>query len=758
MIRNILGKIAVIVCIIKIQLINCLDVIKEIDEHIKYYESSEAKEKLFELFKNNCTQSNLGELLNQYANLIYFGQNDDNNSLKLSYYFYKLAAFYGQQDALFMTSLFSNFRLDGSYNILQNLDKLLENAKNTISDYNNQTSSEGLDNLSQIELLSIYQYVSEKRNSSSVLDLYLSSQQQNFFSKLALAHKYMHGRGVTIDCRTASLYFKDLGKDQYLHSDQIPNLNKIMRLDLEIYSMTSNLFSFNSDKIKILETVKHIGLNYQSSNLRELYNLAESYFYGINGLRRDYNKSFEIYQSIYNSKKNKSSNTDTFRAGSMLGYHYLRGYGVEKSLSDQGETLSLNGLGNSLNITQHMIFYFFFYFFKGFLYYNGYGVQKDQRKAISLFKKSAGLKDINGMYNYGVIHMLPTTDIHLRDKQIAHQYLNLASEKGHSLAQYALGLLYLDGVDFYQSCELSTLLMSRSMSRSASSHFQNSANYQYQQNNYRQSHLNYLISGYLGEDVSLQNAAILADKNSGIYTYSDINYYDLQNELKQDPIYKMLVEKKFIEIDLHELLFEDILQMVKNKTNLNNLLKIDKNSSKNSIGGYVSYLLLKTSVNQSGYSYLRLGDYFYYGINVKQSYLKAYQYYKLAAERKYLNTNNQFSYIQAQGYFNLAYMEQLGQGVPQNYQLAYQHLNQSLSLTNDNFLANVLLRINFLEDILKLHDHDTQKKIVTQLQLFSKQLLNDYKSTFKVLSCIPFILMILYLYGKRLRIKHEHNV
>ncbi|EAS02454.2 Sel1 domain protein (macronuclear) [Tetrahymena thermophila SB210] len=749
MIRNILGKIAVIICIIKIQLFNCLEVIKEIDEHIKYYESSEAKEKLLELFKYNCTQSNLGELINQYANLIYYGQNDDNNSLKLSYYFYKLAAYYGQQDALFMTSLFSNFRLDGSYNILQNLDRLLEKAKNTISDINNQTSSYSLDNLSQLELLSIYQYVSEKRNSSSVLDLYLSSQQQNFFSKLALAHKYMHGRGVNIDCRTASLYFKDLGKDQYLDSDQVPNLSKIIRLDLQIYSMTSNLFSFNlnSDKIKILETFKHISLNYQSSNLGELLNLAESYFYGINGVRRDFNKSFEIYQSIY-SKKNISQNINTFKAGAMLGYHYMRGYGVKKdyqmsfsifqSLSDQGDTISLNGLG--------------------YLYYNGYGVKKDQRKAISLFKKSASLKDVNGMYNYGVIHMLPSTDIHLRDKQIAHQYLNLASEKGHALAQYALGLLYLDGVDFYQSCELSTLLMSRSMSRSASSHFQNSANYLYSLNNYRQSHLNYLISGYLGDDVSLQNAAILADKYSGIYTYNDINFYDLENELKQDPIYNLLVEKKFIEIDFHELLFEDILQMVKNKTTLNNLLKIEKNSSKNSISGYVSYQLLKTSISQSGYSNLRLGDYFYYGINVKQSYSKAYQYYKLAAEKKDSNIIDQVSYIQAQGYFNLAYMEQLGQGVPQNYQLAYMHLNQSLSLTNDNFLANVLLRINFLEDILKIHDPDTQKKIINQLSVFFKQLFNDYKSLFKVLSCIPFILMIIYLYGKRLRIKHEHNV
>ncbi|KAL4432619.1 hypothetical protein ABPG74_004912 [Tetrahymena malaccensis] len=749
MIRNILGKIAVIVCLIKIQLINCLEVIKEIDQHIKYYESTEAKEKLFELFKNNCTQNNIGDLLNQYANLIYFGQNDDNNSLKLSYYFYKLAAFYGQQDALFMTSLFSNFRLDGSYNILQNLDRLLEKAKNTISDYKNQTSSESLDNLSQLELLSIYQYVSEKRNSSSTLDLYLSSQQQNFFSKLALAHKYMHGRGVNIDCRTASLYFKDLGKEQYLNPDVVPNLSQIKRLDLQIYSMTSKSFSFNlnSDKIKILETFKYIGINYQSSSLGELYNLAESYFYGINGLRRDYKKSFEIYQSIY-SQKSTNQNINTFRAGSMIAYHYMRGYGVEKDyetsfkifsqLSDQGDTVSLNGLG--------------------YLYYNGYGVNKDQRKALQLFKKSASLKDLNGMYNYGVIHMLPSTDIHLRDKQIAHQYLNLASEKGHTLAQYALGLLYLDGVDFYQSCELSTLLMSKSMSRSASSHFQTSANYQYELNNYRQSHLNYLISGYLGEDVSLQNAAIIADKYSGIYTQSDINYYDLQNELKQDPIYNLLLEKKLIEIDFHELLFEDILQMVKNKTTLNNLLKIDKNSSKNQISGYVSYLLLKTSISQSGYSNLRLGDYFYYGIYVKQNYQKAYQYYKLAAEKKDLGTKDQLSYIQAQGYFNLAYMEQLGQGVPQNYQLAYKHLNQSLSLTNDNLLANVLLRINFLEDILKINDPDTQKKIITQLSVFFNEIFNDYKSTFKIISCIPFILMILYLYGKKLRIKHEYNV
>lgn len=51
------------------------------------------------------------------------------------------------------------------------------------------------------------------------------------------------------------------------------------------------------------------------------------------------------------------------------------------------------------------------------------------------------MKDSNGLYNYGVIHMMPTTEDNIRDKSIAQQYLSQAAEQNHSLAQYTLGTL-----------------------------------------------------------------------------------------------------------------------------------------------------------------------------------------------------------------------------------------------------------------------------------------------------------------------------
>ena len=40
----------------------------------------------------------------------------------------------------------------------------------------------------------------------------------------------------------------------------------------------------------------------KTTNIEDLFNLAQSYFYGINGVKRDFNKSLELFKSIYTDK------------------------------------------------------------------------------------------------------------------------------------------------------------------------------------------------------------------------------------------------------------------------------------------------------------------------------------------------------------------------------------------------------------------------------------------------------------------------
>ena len=63
------------------------------------------------------------------------------------------------------------------------------------------------------------------------------------------------------------------------------------------------------------------------------------------------------------------------------------------------------------------------------------------------------------MYNYGSLLMMPSTEEIQRDKKQGIDYLITAAQKGHSKAAYAMGLIYLDGVDLYYSCELGVNLL-----------------------------------------------------------------------------------------------------------------------------------------------------------------------------------------------------------------------------------------------------------------------------------------------------------
>lgn len=120
-----------------------------------------------------------------YAKLLYLGQSKDSqNSLSHSLYFFKLAASLGSPSALFFTSLFSQYRLDGSLMILHNLEKIITTKNSTAF---NKTSE-----IDESALLSLYQYVTERRNSSSLIDLYFSAQQGNSLSQIALGNKYMN--------------------------------------------------------------------------------------------------------------------------------------------------------------------------------------------------------------------------------------------------------------------------------------------------------------------------------------------------------------------------------------------------------------------------------------------------------------------------------------------------------------------------------------------------------------------------------------
>ena len=85
---------------------------------------------------------------------------------------------------------------------------------------------------------------------------------------------------------------------------------------------------------------------------------------------------------------------------------------------------------------------------------------KDEQKALGYFKESAKTNFSDGLYNYGAL-LLEMGD----NKATALPYIQAAAQKGHTLAMFHLGLLYLEGSYMFYSCELGTSLIKSATER-----------------------------------------------------------------------------------------------------------------------------------------------------------------------------------------------------------------------------------------------------------------------------------------------------
>ena len=59
-----------------------------------------------------------------------------------AYFYFKLAAFYGNKESLQMLALYSNYQIDGSYNLINNVENLLDNNRkigNYTFEFSNKT-------------------------------------------------------------------------------------------------------------------------------------------------------------------------------------------------------------------------------------------------------------------------------------------------------------------------------------------------------------------------------------------------------------------------------------------------------------------------------------------------------------------------------------------------------------------------------------------------------------------------------------------
>lgn len=164
-----------------------------------------------------------------------------------------------------------------------------------------------------------------------------------------------------------------------------------------------SLFFSADDKIKTPDGKEETFLEKSTrqaleGKLEDQMNLAYMYLYGTNGVQQDFNKAFEFYQMA----------------------------------AKQNDPIALNNLGS--------------------LYFNGIGVEKDNRTALTLFQKAADLGNDNAATNLAFIYLKGGVKDPVRNK-IAMDLFQKAAQSGNNIAKFMLGYAYYIGFVYQQNFE-----------------------------------------------------------------------------------------------------------------------------------------------------------------------------------------------------------------------------------------------------------------------------------------------------------------
>ncbi len=162
-----------------------------------------------------------------------------------------------------------------------------------------------------------------------------------------------------------------------------------------------SLFFSADDKIKTPDGKEETFLEKATrqaleGKLEDQMNLAYMYLYGTNGVQQDFNKAFEYYQMA----------------------------------AKQNDPIALNNLGS--------------------LYFNGIGVEKDNKTALALFKKAADLGNDNAATNLAFIYLKGGVKDPVRNK-IAMDLFKKAAQSGNNVAKFMLGYAYYIGFVYQQN-------------------------------------------------------------------------------------------------------------------------------------------------------------------------------------------------------------------------------------------------------------------------------------------------------------------
>ncbi|CAD8100143.1 unnamed protein product [Paramecium sonneborni] len=569
-------------------------------------ESQQTFKEILYQFKDEIPKQYQSRFYRMYGQYIFYGlENENIIDFARALFYFKKSSDLGDINSQFYVSLLTYLNLDGSYNIYSNLKKESQ----------------------------LFRYVKEKYQSISLIDLYFSAIQGLDKSSIAMGYRHLKGIGVDQNCSNSALFYLPILEDVANSPIKAKYINDNRQVAKALYD--SNFYMVHELDIfghaQIFENLNLI--TYDSAT--EVKQLAYSFYYGLNGLRRNYEKAYQLYHKLYDQLNDKES-------GIKVAQMNIENLGVEKPNYEMALEI-LNKIETKNQEYQGKIFNAL-----GYIYFRGLGVPQDIVKAQDLFRKAADLQNNDGQFNLGSLYMLPSTIQRERNQAKGVQLIEKAAATGHAMAQYSLALILLDGVDLFYSCDLAASLLHSSSSRGPWADTLKIANYLFQQEQYAQSLSKYFEAGYTGFIVAIQNAAVIMEQNDAFY-YDTLHFSDVDNRLNNDPVFRI----SGVNDDPFSYLYSDYLQFV-NKSTLYELLQLDSFG----LNGQLQYrFLTQCAKEKEAICHMKLGDYYYNGKYEEVDFLKSYQYYKKALEGQLIDA------MKAHVYFNLGLMYALGHGV-----------------------------------------------------------------------------------------------
>ncbi|ODV92437.1 hypothetical protein CANCADRAFT_86889 [Tortispora caseinolytica NRRL Y-17796] len=505
----------------------------------------------------------------------------------------------------------------------------------------------------------------------------LAAAQGNLASTKVLGYRYLHGLSVPKDCSKAVQYYQaaaeyamDIRKSMPPFGPPIPDYQWYLP-DFEgglfgagaSASNSRAIFAkINSDEIYYFQ--------YMAATNEFLYMARLGYIYleGTRYVPQDLSKSYHYFHMMasqffepefpYSFRPGMSdlkSSGLALVAAAYVGYFNMMGFGVPQNFSAAYQWFYAGGDSNT-ELSKYSL---------GYLYEHGLGVDKNLDAAAFYYKSAAAAGSHHAMAQIAKMSLL-SGDIGDAINTLER------SASANTDSAYYIANIYQFGVGRPTNCDRAAhnyksiaerITINETTWRSAFAY--------YDSGNHESALIDFLILAEQGYDFGQVNAAYLLDRKLSVVDFS--SYFTKFQDWIGEEVYSISSVYKYVLNKLYALtstainlfvpsgIVKSISRQVAND-------RLGRRSFWHDEEALINWMRASEQANFD--AMVKVGDYYYKGIGINQSYERAVSCYEEAAE---MGQNSL-------AYWNWGYMYENGLGLPKDFHLAKRYYDRSLAV------------------------------------------------------------------------------